>query len=283
MSGMRGPYSTPRTRYTPVDPGPPSVGSVSCPRLGEESVSLCDRNIARSRCATANSSSDGNPCNERREADPNGRLPCVNDLCSTPRQVHSQCTYVRDAKSMQRTCWRFSRGGEYAPGPRSPVELSCLTNRLAALVSAWQGVVTALVRTRVCVCVCAVVCGCVRRRACVRGCVCAHMYIPEPCSSPIAMLAVALAWYCWLPPADSCCVCTCQCRPSRECKHANFTHTCRRQYLAQGCLVLQIPMPAAVSICCAWKTPLCEAKAHSRPMISSTVCPSSVIFADLPS
>ena len=90
MSGMRGPYSTPRTWYTPVDPGPPSVGSVSCPRLGEESVSLCDRNIARSRCAMANSSSDGNPCNERREADPNGRLPCVKDLCSTPHPA--RCT-----------------------------------------------------------------------------------------------------------------------------------------------------------------------------------------------
>ena len=108
------------------------------------------------------------------------------------------------------------------------------------------------------------VCGCVRRCACVRGCVCAHMYIPEPCSSPIAMLAVALAWYCWLPPADSCCVCTCQCRPSRECKHTNCTHTCRRQYLAQGCLVLQIPIPAAVSICCAWKTPLCGAKSTQQ-------------------
>lgn len=115
---------------------------------------------------------------------------CERSLQHTPpRQVHSQCTYVRGAKRMQRTCWRFSRGGEYAPGPRSPVELSCLTNRLAALVSAWQGVVTALLRTRVCVCVCAVVC--VGVLVCVAACVRICTY-PNP--APRLLRCWLLRW-----------------------------------------------------------------------------------------
>ena len=280
MSGMRGPYSTPRTWYTPVDPGPPSVGSVSCPRLGEESVSLCDRNIARSRCATANSSSDGNPCNERREADPNGRLPCVKDLCSTPRQVHSQCTYVRGAKSMQRTCWRFSRGGEYAPGPRSPVELSCLTNRLAALVSAWQGVVTALLRTRVCVCVCAVVC--VGVLVCVAACV-------RICTYPNPAPRLLRCWLLrWRGTAGFRLLTAAAYVPANADPHVNAS-TPTAPTRAGGStwpravLSSRSPYQPPCRFAAHGRRHCAGQKAHSRPMISSTVCPSSVIFADLPS